>query len=268
MSKEYFYYSWSLSVLTIKEHYGQVELVTDTMGKEMLYDLIGLPYSNVTTHLDTLQDVNPRLWAKAKLEAYSLQNEPFIHIDGDIFLFEKFTDHVEKAAVVTQNKEDDFDDYKKIWKQVLAYFPMIPNYLRKDYEESQRIRSFNSGVFGGTDLDFIKEYVAEANSFLNKNTSAYDQLDIEHAVLIYEQYLLGALARSKGINIECLFQEMDEQYSTILDFKNTYHTTGYFHALGLAKSKFIYCNYIRHMLLTLFPEYYYRIHALIKDDVI
>lgn len=81
----YFYMSWALSCLKFKEIYNEIELVTDINGKHLLYDILELPYTNVVTKLDDLNDYNHNLWALGKLYAYKLQQEPFIHVDSDVF---------------------------------------------------------------------------------------------------------------------------------------------------------------------------------------
>lgn len=73
--------SWALSCLKFKEIYNEIELVTDINGKHLLYDILELPYTNVVTKLDDLNDYNHNLWALGKLYAYKLQQEPFIHVE-------------------------------------------------------------------------------------------------------------------------------------------------------------------------------------------
>ena len=90
LSCEYHWMSWALSCLQAKSVFGSINLVTDKAGKEILVDLLQLPYTNVSTALQTtLDDYHPGLWALAKIYTYSIQTDPFLHLDGDVFLWQK-----------------------------------------------------------------------------------------------------------------------------------------------------------------------------------
>lgn len=62
-------------------------LVTDTAGKALLVDRMGLEFAEVSTELDRLRDVDPGWWPLGKLIAYNLQDRPFVHLDNDVFLW-------------------------------------------------------------------------------------------------------------------------------------------------------------------------------------
>src|SRR5258708_18545788 len=82
---KFHYMSWALSCLSFQKFYPEIQLVTDTFGKSILIDRIGLPYTLFRTDLDHLMDNNTDLWAIAKLHTYLLQTEPFLHVDNDVF---------------------------------------------------------------------------------------------------------------------------------------------------------------------------------------
>jgi len=83
LSAEYHWMSWALSALQAHKIFGRVELVTDGPGAEMLAGVLGLPYSRVSTALDGMSARYPAgLWSMAKIYSYSLQREPFLHLDG------------------------------------------------------------------------------------------------------------------------------------------------------------------------------------------
>jgi hypothetical protein len=74
-----------LSLRLARQHFGETELVTDSAGRD-LAARFSLPFDNVRTDLDRIGHVDPRLWCYGKLEAYRLQEEPFIHLDFDVFM--------------------------------------------------------------------------------------------------------------------------------------------------------------------------------------
>ena len=89
ISPQHHLMAWSYSVLKLREFYKDLELYTDFEGKNILIDLLQLPYSKVHTDYEYI-DINPNLWAYPKILTYNRQEEPFIHIDGDIFIWKKF----------------------------------------------------------------------------------------------------------------------------------------------------------------------------------
>ena len=102
-SKKYEYMSWALSCLSFKKFYPNIELITDAYGKKTLVDELQLPYTSVKIELDVLNKYPTQLWALGKLHAYSLQEEPFIHVDNDIFIWRKFDDEIENAHLIAQH---------------------------------------------------------------------------------------------------------------------------------------------------------------------
>lgn len=68
----------------MREHFDQVELYTDKRGYEVLIEKLHLPYTQVHVIYDDSLCL-PQHWAYAKIKTYSLQTEPFLHIDGDMY---------------------------------------------------------------------------------------------------------------------------------------------------------------------------------------
>ncbi len=79
--------SWTLSCLNLRKFYENVELVTDEVGYRYLIEKLKLPYSSVRVELDCINTYPSSLWAIGKLYTYGIQNEPFIHVDGDVYIW-------------------------------------------------------------------------------------------------------------------------------------------------------------------------------------
>lgn len=86
---EYHLMSWALSCLQLKKIYNQVDLYCNDEAANLLVDELNLPYNNIQRSHNTLHIIDERLWALPKIYTYSLQNEPFLHVDGDVFLFKE-----------------------------------------------------------------------------------------------------------------------------------------------------------------------------------
>ena len=81
---EYNLMSWTLSCCSLREHYDDVELYTDQRGYDVLIGMLRLPYTKVhVVYNDNL--CLPHHWAYAKIMTYSMQDTPFLHVDGDMY---------------------------------------------------------------------------------------------------------------------------------------------------------------------------------------
>ena len=73
-----------------KHWFKNLVLYTDNQGIEDLNRVLPL-FDDVKLDLQELHDNNvpSSLWAYPKILAYSKETEPFLHIDNDVFLWEK-----------------------------------------------------------------------------------------------------------------------------------------------------------------------------------
>ncbi len=98
--------AWGLSVRLASAHYPDTMLVTDTPGRSLLVDELGLSFSEVSTALDDLADADPRLWILGKLVAYGRQDRAFVHLDTDVFLWRPLPAALVAAPVFAQHPEE------------------------------------------------------------------------------------------------------------------------------------------------------------------
>lgn len=83
MNPQYHLMSWALSCLSLKDNYQNIVLYTDSHGYEIFAEQLKLPYTDIIIQYDNLTCPEPH-WAYPKLLTYSLQKEPFIHVDSII----------------------------------------------------------------------------------------------------------------------------------------------------------------------------------------
>src|SRR5450432_369119 len=98
--------AWGLSHRLARQHYPETVLITDNAGKRLLVDQLGLELTHVSTELERLQSVDPGWWALGKLVAYGLQDQPFVHLDTDVFLWKPLPPRLVSAPVFSQCPED------------------------------------------------------------------------------------------------------------------------------------------------------------------
>jgi hypothetical protein len=266
LSAEYHWMAWALSCLQLKKFYPTVELITDSIGKEFFEKVLKLPYSQVHSELDTLNQYDKRLWALAKIYSYSIQNKPFIHIDGDIFIWKSFDEDIVKGELIAQNVEIDFSIYQKPFHTIKEEFVSLPPCLKKELE-SQQFFVANAGIIGGKNIDFFKQYKKLAFDLINDNLSNIDKVENFVFNNCYEQFLYYALAKSEGIKINYLFPPVqDSNYPNYADFHEVPLKRWYIHAMSEYKQNPEVCHHLARRLRMDYPEYYYRIIELCKEE--
>ena len=260
--------SWALSCLSISKHY-DVALYTDTEGKRMLVDRLKLPYKEVHVVYDDLA-VLPHHWAIAKIKTYTLQEEPFIHVDGDIYIPNALPDDILKAALVAQNREIGTKYYRRMVDRMLSFGTIkLPHYIEQGLKE-ESISSYNMGIFGGNDVDFIHEYCDEAMRFVRDNDINNASLPHSRVVcnIFFEQIILAAFADLKKREVASVLGRdvKDEGYSGF-EFCDLayYEQRAFFHLLGGHKRNPYNCDMIGKTLLRLYPEYYKRIIEMFPE---
>lgn len=270
LHRKYNYYSWALSCLKLKEFYGKVELVTDHQGKSLLIDQLGLPYDQVSLALNDINDYHPDLWTLGKIYAASVQKEPFIHVDGDVYIWKKFPRHLEQAPLIAQNLEFDFPFYYSIMDSIEQHFSFIPTYLkalRNNYKG--KIASSNTGIFGGTDLNFFSLYFKEAIEFINKNIQYLKHIDIGRFILIFEQCLFHSLAHFKSVKVNYLLENISHQYEHLSDFYKVPAQSDFIHVIGVSrKNSLTLAEQLAFRLRLEYPAYYHKINHLLDESAI
>ncbi|MEL6538846.1 MAG: DUF6734 family protein [Bacteroidota bacterium] len=264
VDKKFNYMSWALSCLQFREYYDQVELVTDQAGAALLIDKLGLPYTRVQVILDELNDYHPDLWAMGKLLAYRAQEEPFIHADGDIFVWGAFGQRIEEASLVAQHLEDDYPFYRDVLAEIDEHFDYVPEVIAQRWQQGH-IKASNAGVFGGNQLEFFQDYTAEALKFIDRNLEHVGKVTTGLFNCIYEQFLFHAMAEQQDIPVQYYTKNIDHQFKGLVQFDGVPTKTKYIHPVGFYKKFSKIGNHLAYRLRKDHPEYYFRIMNLIKN---
>jgi len=209
----FFWLSWVISTGWAHKHYGDVELVTDTEGARWLVDKLRLPFTSVRTDLNTLA-APPKLWAAGKIVAYSVQREPFFHIDGDVYLTGKLPARFESAELVCQFVEEPitYPAFARIYDAnrlaIERHVPKLPAFW--PYMEERAAP--NCGIVGGRNIEAFGRYARDVMSMLNDpaNAQGWRRMQLHDAVnCVVEQQTLWCSAREQGIAITPLFEPDD-----------------------------------------------------------
>jgi hypothetical protein len=241
--------AWGLSLRLARQHFAETQLVTDTAGKRMLIDELGLEFDSVSTELDQLRDADPGWWALGKLKAYSLQDRPFVHIDTDVFLWKALPSALLSAPVFAQCPERH--PLENAWcgpRHIEYLFDKHNLSLPVEWQwASSRnttwFREENCGILGANNFEFIRHYAETALSLVGDPAHRplwADLPDKSGFTMLIEQFLLACCidyhriapkSAFRGVNIRYLFSSWSEAYNP-----NATVGVGYTHLLGDTKT--------------------------------
>lgn len=240
--------AWGLSVRLAKRLFPETMLVTDTPGKALLVDSLGLSFTHVSTDLDELRRCNPGWWSLGKLAAYRIQQQPFVHLDTDVFLWKPLPSDLLAAPVFAQCPEDHPplgtwcgpEDIERAFAEEGHELPAEWEWCRSRSPYS--FREANCGLVGANRVDFMQYYASLALDLAIN--PAYSRVwerfsDLSGYMMILEQFLLHAcfdFHRShpqspfRGMYIRYLFPSFGEAYN-----QDAAARAGFTHLLGDAK---------------------------------
>ena len=265
---EYHLMSWTLSCLQLNKHCGNVELYANSPASRILIDTLELPYTKIHTEIDDLKLIHPQLWALPKLYTYSLQNSPFLHIDGDVFIFSDFPKNLIEGNLIAQNFEEATEYYTSTQRMLQNEFIYFPECVEKDFKSGIPITAVNAGIMGGNNISFFKEYTSLAFDYINKNAEKLQYINVDSFNVFFEQHLFYSLASQKNIPINVLFTDYvkDNEYKYLGNFHEVPCCRNYLHLLGHFKKDEFTCIKMAEKLRDLYPEYYYRIASIFKKN--
>jgi hypothetical protein len=267
----YYLMSWAFSCLQLRKLYDEVELVTDRVGSTLLVEYLELPYTRVTLELENLNEYDPCLWAIGKIYAFGLQQRPFIHVDGDVFIWERFPHRLEQAELVAQNIEHNFPFYRKLLQSLVDADAYIPPVIKNNYIDSNCINAYNAGIIGGRNVAFFSQYVNEALRFVKKTNITGNSFSATLFNTIYEQHLYYCLAEKMDIPVQCYINTIDEaelnfRLKGLSQFREAPASTGYIHLFGEdAKMDPDICEELACKLKQYYPQYYRRVLQVVRQ---
>lgn len=263
--------SWALSCFCLRKHYDEVELYTDSVGYHILIEVLGLPYTKCYVVFDDFKCL-PHHWALSKIKTYSMQVEPFIHVDGDVYLSKSLDKEVLNAPLVAQNKEIGTEYYRRMLDNGLLYYSSIqfPNFITERIKVKS-VESYNMGFFGGSDLKFIHSYCSEVFKFMN--TNRMNEKDSLHSMancnVFMEQIFFAAMsnAHKKTVCTITKHSIKDNGYlfSEYCDLYH-YYVFPFFHILGGHKRKEQIQSSLSSLLLKVSDSCYERILSMFPEE--
>ena len=267
LSEETHWMSWALSCLQAKKFYQEVELYTDKWGKYILIDLLGLPYTKVHIVFDDspLKSYPSFLWGMAKMYTYSIQSEPFIHIDNDVFIWKIFPTTITESPLIAQNIESDILAYSNSIDEIFKEASFIPEWLIANKNDN---KAYNAGIIGGNDLAFIKEFTNLGFLFVENNWESLSK--ISNINIIPEQFLFYHLTKSKNKKVICVHDAVvqDAMVTPFTDLDIIPFETNFTHFVGAYKKLKDSNNYVKFMMKNYHEEQYNSIRKVLNENKI
>lgn len=270
-SQKHHLLAWVLSVESARRHYADTMLVTDQEGARLLIEGLGLRVERLSTDLDALDDYDPALWMLGKLRAYRLQDAPFVHIDTDVFLWQRLPAAVEQAAVFAQNPEPfrlGASHYRPERMQRLMT-EETDGWIPPEWEWSLSMgdlqRGECCGIAGGNRLDFIRHYADSALRVIEepRNRAGWSGVpDKGEFNTLIEQYHLAACvdyhrerpdSPYRGIEIRYLFDSFTDAFDP-----NVAAQRGFTHLLAGAKQSAAVADRLERRVARDYPDQYAR----------
>ncbi|AYA37712.1 hypothetical protein D3Y59_12040 [Hymenobacter oligotrophus] len=274
LAEKYHLMSIALSCLRIRKYYPRVQLVTDNHGKALLIDALQLPYTEVDLSLNQFEQYPQALWAIPKIHAYGLQQEPFLHVDNDVFIWEAFPAHVSQAPLTAQNLETNTIVYREALEYIFAELPHVPDYFDRADAAGEagnhlgtHVVAINAGVFGGTDTAFIRYYCEQALRCVALNLPEIAAGGKAGSLnLIFEQYLFYKLTQQQQRRVDTLFDQVGPGfYVELFEIDKVPFLRKYVHMLGSSKQAPTACEQVEFRLKHEFPAYYERVMAYLQN---
>jgi hypothetical protein len=267
LSSDYHWMSWALSCLQAIDIFGQIELVTDIKGREILIDRFKLPYTSVSTQLEgKLDHYHPSLWSLGKIYTYGLQREPFLHLDGDVYLWQKPEQTFLDSPLFAQNLDKDLGLYIETLKEINIHFSQVPHVFSTEYYAGKPIYASNAGIIGGTAPGFFTDYATQAFDFIDQNAVGLSKVAVSDLNFIFEQYLFYQLAKEKGIPVSYLMPMVDNHiFNDYVRFEDVPQVK-IFHTVGNFKKFPHMCMHIAKALRLYHPDFYYHIIEEVKGS--
>jgi hypothetical protein len=258
-----------LSVETARRHFGGTRLVTDAAGLKMLVDGVGLTFDDVRQDLSEIEDYDPGWWVLGKVQAFRTQDEPFVHIDNDVFLWSGLPERLTSADVFAQNPEhftDDSDYYQLAALETLrrcphGWLPKEVEWCRSLYGVHQR--SLNTGIYGGHRVDFI-QYCAEllfemldhpgnreAMAKIDNKIKVSGLLEMFLPAACIEYHTARRHSPFRTVRVATLFGSAEQAYKDG-------DAGSYTHLIGRSKGRLTYARKLETRVRSRYPRYYER----------
>jgi hypothetical protein len=268
-SEKHHLLSWVLSVELGRRHYGMACLFTDDQGARMLVDGLQLNFDRVSIALNALDGHDLGWWVLGKLYTYRAQQEPFIHLDSDVFLWSPLPAELTAAAVFAQNPEHFYFEDQSLYRvdPFMAAMTSLDGWLPGEWWTFASLRANRAvccGVLGANRVDFIQHYAQSAIQVIEhaRNQRIWPLLGIRDNIILEQYFLAGCLEYHRhkqgspfeDVEIRYLFESAEHAF----DGEHAARA-GFTHLIGDAKCDAALTDRLERRVQQQYPETYERV---------
>lgn len=251
-------YNFALSCHFANKVFKSTNLVTDEFDASLLR---GLPYKSISTELEELSHIDPRFWTAGKVHAIRIQEKPFIHLDGDVFLVDK---GIRKRM---EGQWDAIVQMREMGSHYYSTYPDVFDNIRKVYKGIDDLNIFNfvynNGIVGFKNVAFAEEYTTNYFDLVYE----LERVGLEFPAdadpnIVVEQSLLTTMAEISNMHVKELITTRDMQK---YDLFGTATKIGFVHLWGNSKYQNHYIKKVQERLKSENPKLYSHVKKVVSS---
>lgn len=250
--------NYLLSALLVKKHGHKIELYCDKKSYD-IYSLI--PYDKINIINYNNDGISNNYWVWGKIKPQLLLNEPYIHIDGDVFLFNDVINNNDfnNSDLVVQSIENNKtvgNGFNRFYIESKNPFINYDKY-GVDWDRYDKW-AYNCGVIGFNNIEFKNKYCEKVRDLLKtlSNDSNFIFNDSYSSVhILSEQTLLYYLVKENRKKPLVIIPYDDNKTTDYIWESEIPKNIGYCHMWSGTKYSINIRKKIRNKIINLFPEY-------------
>ena len=232
-----------LSSNVAKKHYDNIHFYTDEQGYEWIKPYLDqLPFTKIEVCLDQFNYVPDVYWSFVKVAVYTLQKEPFIHIDNDVFLWDRIPDYLlmDKDFVFQETEPLDWGMYSFYHDGLELYSHAV----HKDITIEKY--AVNCGIFAclsNDALNILQEYYDYGKHFIL-------QADLKPNIAVEPEsrrWLASVIIEQ--VYVYSLIVKYNLKWDTLLNYERNSYRMKYTHTVAHFKRNPIIENKVRERVL-------------------
>jgi hypothetical protein len=217
-NEHFFITSFKLAIACAKRSFKTIEIYTDKVGYELLILKHKLTVDAVHTVLDDINHYPSDLWMTGKLYTYSLQKEPFIHLDYDLYLLKPIPSHYFNESIIVQCEE--LFEHTDVYEWGIDWVRSTNQNLPKEFNFNTEIpykyqKANNLGLVGGQAFDAIADFGKRSLQMIEENATLISQLPVNkqnQLNIIYEQFFFTQYMLYHNIKVKAFMPDALKRY--------------------------------------------------------
>lgn len=209
-TEKHFWIGFALSVYFSSKWFEKVAFYTDNTGS-MMASFFGIEFNEVHSDFNSL-DLPASLWSIPKIHAIARQQEPFLHIDSDVFLTKPLSQSYLTAQVLAQSYEHPRS--KSLYEFGLRKLKGDEFYLTEDFRRGVYNRTkftpVNCGIVGGNNIWVFRKYTEQVLEMVETNFLKFEDVPTHEYCVTLEQWFLSAFCHLYRMPVTVLLRDIKD----------------------------------------------------------